>query len=189
MENSPRQFRADRWATPACWDWPLPVEPRTTNPVHLLFEWHAGRCAVCGAPVGVILEDHDHDTGLTRGWLCGPCNLAEGTQDGVYVLYRKRPPASIVGVSFRYSALRNWHGVKRFKPWLSSSVRYMQAEGIELAKLGRRRARAKATFEKVNDEAKAAVVAAAEAGVPEAELARVLQVDRMTVRSWLGKRR
>jgi DNA-directed RNA polymerase specialized sigma24 family protein len=95
----------------------------------------------------------------------------------------------ILGVSFRYSGRRDWRGVKRFTPWLGSSVRYMRAEGAELVRIGRRRAKAKAAFEKVNDEAKAAVVAAAEAGVPEAELARVLQVDRMTVRSWLGKRR
>lgn len=189
MENSPRQLRADRWATPACWEWPLPVDPDATDPVRLLFEWHDGRCAVCGAPVGVILEDHDHETGLSRGWLCRPCNQTADIQDGVFALYRERPPALILGVSFRYSGRRDWRGVKRFTPWLGSSVRYMRAEGAELVRIGRRRAKAKAAFEKVNDEAKAAVVAAAEAGVPEAELARVLQVDRMTVRSWLGKRR
>lgn len=35
-----------------------------------------GECQVCGAPA--TERDHDHDTGLGRGWLCLRCNLAEG---------------------------------------------------------------------------------------------------------------
>lgn len=39
------------------------------------------RCGICGAPEreGDRLElDHDHDSGMVRGLLCGQCNKQEG---------------------------------------------------------------------------------------------------------------
>lgn len=34
-------------------------------------------CEACGAAVELVF-DHDHATGLFRGWLCGPCNRMLG---------------------------------------------------------------------------------------------------------------
>ena len=39
-----------------------------------------GRCAVCGLPRPLAV-DHDHSTGVVRGLLCRPCNLALGHMD------------------------------------------------------------------------------------------------------------
>jgi DNA invertase Pin-like site-specific DNA recombinase len=59
----------------------------------------------------------------------------------------------------------------------------------DLAAIGRRRARAKGNLERLTEEAKEAAREAADEGVSESELARLLQVDRMTIRTWLGKKR
>ncbi|MGI5127470.1 sigma factor-like helix-turn-helix DNA-binding protein [Pseudonocardia sp. CA-107938] len=59
----------------------------------------------------------------------------------------------------------------------------------DLAGLGKRLQRARSRLEEVKQEARTAVVAAAEDGMSESELARLLAVDRMTIRSWLGKGR
>ncbi len=41
-----------------------------------------GHCECCGSlqpkSVGTFHEDHDHDTGVFRGWLCGNCNRGIG---------------------------------------------------------------------------------------------------------------
>jgi DNA invertase Pin-like site-specific DNA recombinase len=59
----------------------------------------------------------------------------------------------------------------------------------DLAAIGRRRARARANLDRVTEEAKEAAREAFAEGVSESELARLLQVDRMTIRTWLGKKR
>lgn len=35
-------------------------------------------CEICGTKDGQINIDHDHSTGVVRGWLCSPCNLGLG---------------------------------------------------------------------------------------------------------------
>uniref|UniRef100_UPI003F4990E4 endonuclease domain-containing protein n=1 Tax=Streptomyces sp. CA-136453 TaxID=3240050 RepID=UPI003F4990E4 len=70
-----------------------------------LATWQDGRCAVCGETGHRLVLDHDHATGLVRGWLCTSCNTREGTAVGpgsVFALYRKRPPTAILGLTIRY---------------------------------------------------------------------------------------
>jgi len=64
-----------------------------------------GRCAVCGVRDAHV-EDHDHETGLTRGFLCSHCNSKEpggiaGPVDR-FDRYRAMNPASILGLRIGY---------------------------------------------------------------------------------------
>jgi hypothetical protein len=109
-----------RDASPACWSWEPPTEAfreevraRYGAAARLLggdfgtivmSEWQQDRCAACGCN-GALAEDHDHVTGLIRGYLCRRCNQAEGIDDGssrVWREYRERNPASICGVEAQY---------------------------------------------------------------------------------------
>ncbi|RIH58131.1 hypothetical protein D3C59_37105 [Streptomyces sp. SHP22-7] len=86
---------------PSCWSWPWPI-PDGPDWERLLV-WHHGRCAICGAAAD-LLQDHDHRTGLVRGYLCTGCNTREAHY-GDAALLREVPPASpavILGVSIRY---------------------------------------------------------------------------------------
>jgi hypothetical protein len=69
-----------------------------------LARWQNGRCAICGR-VSDLVCDHDHETGLVRGWLCRSCNTTEGRNkepDTIFARYRERPPAAILGLTIRY---------------------------------------------------------------------------------------
>lgn len=46
-----------------------------------LYARQGGVCAICQRAKGIVKRlavDHDHDTGLVRGLLCGPCNQLVG---------------------------------------------------------------------------------------------------------------
>lgn len=118
---------------PVCWnyDWPLPELPALPSVVldtadrlavhrvraaaimaairdpedelrDRLLRWQLNRCAVCGVEARLV-EDHDHESGLTRGYLCGSCNLGEGLNRGrIFSLYRWRHPTSLLGLTIRY---------------------------------------------------------------------------------------
>jgi hypothetical protein len=106
---------------PACHTWPAPEEvsaPESeldtedirSSPElwevlrlsHKMSKWQADRCAICGRQ-GAPAEDHCHRTGLFRGYLCRSCNQQEGTYDTlIFRQYRERPPAVIVGYTYRY---------------------------------------------------------------------------------------
>lgn len=70
-----------------------------------LWRLQCGKCALCFADLktGRAHADHCHDSGVTRGILCGPCNQAEGLikRSGLSVLefskrlaeYLTNPPA------------------------------------------------------------------------------------------------
>lgn len=106
---------------PACWRWkPLtpviiagllePYPPGYWSGLDarqqqraLMRGWHRGRCAVCGTVRRSLIEDHSHETGLTRGFLCQSCNVREGYRwGGVYARYRERNPASILAIRIPY---------------------------------------------------------------------------------------
>lgn len=93
---------------PACWSWELPPLPQPCN-VGAVKVWQADRCAICGLHrpetssyperSNGLVEDHDHATGNTRGFLCPRCNTSEGkSADPVFESYRERYPAAILGV-------------------------------------------------------------------------------------------
>lgn len=72
----------------------------------LLWDWQAGRCACCGTDRRRNVLDHDHITGLVRGYLCTNCNVTEGVtphRDGMYAKYRRRNPATILGIKWTYT--------------------------------------------------------------------------------------
>lgn len=112
--------------SPACWSWEPPAavlrdQVRESNDFHLKFlssriqeeilddlvlsAWQDRRCATCGSSRRELVEDHDHATGLVRGYLCRGCNTAEGMNGDNMRLwreYRERNPASICGLRIRY---------------------------------------------------------------------------------------
>lgn len=109
------------WAleTPACWRWPLPSTTETDDPeggLGAMSAWQAGRCAICGYAERTMVQDHDHETALIRGWLCRSCNVTEGRGDGGrFVRYRLINPATIFGVEERYVDLFGQEAVPN--PW------------------------------------------------------------------------
>lgn len=65
--------------------------------------WPDARCAVCGR-ADRLVDDHCHDTGQIRGYLCRGCNTAEGRSDHpLFVRYRRIHPAAILDHHELYS--------------------------------------------------------------------------------------
>jgi hypothetical protein len=88
--------------TPACWSWPVPDDFDLTNERLALYSWQAGRCAIC-AKSHTLVEDHDHNTGLTRGQLCFSCNTRERYDTSpVFNAYRNFSPTAILGIHLKY---------------------------------------------------------------------------------------
>lgn len=105
---------------PACWSWPSPTAQQLVpgidegDEVERMAEWQQNRCAVCGMreqSQSPLVQDHDHWTGLHRGLLCRSCNITEGRSPAypVFVRYRQKNPASILGVRMLYTDLFGWH--------------------------------------------------------------------------------
>jgi hypothetical protein len=88
---------------PQCWNWPIPPET-DDDPSDQLADFHSGRCGICGSLRASKL-DHDHRSGLVRGWLCRSCNLKEGHADGptdIFARWRAVPSAAMPGVLIPY---------------------------------------------------------------------------------------
>ncbi|MFE7634467.1 endonuclease domain-containing protein [Kitasatospora sp. NPDC057518] len=81
--------------------------------ISYLMAWQKFRCAICGDRT-TLQKDHDHSTGLVRGGLCESCNRGEGHAKTapVYLDYRRRHPASILGVQIPYE-----------DPWTKKAIR------------------------------------------------------------------
>lgn len=95
----------DEAEEPACWSWPTHesvrlalASPDQKTREDAFFDWHQGRCAVCGGNMrGDLVEDHCYNSGMTRGYLCRGCNISEGSSPApVFRKYREYPPAFIV---------------------------------------------------------------------------------------------
>ena len=61
--------------------WRLWVHGMSALEHDVLYREQGGRCAICGdarpqSGLGLLVIDHDHDTGERRGLLCRKCNLA-----------------------------------------------------------------------------------------------------------------
>lgn len=72
------------------------------------YEGGMPRCAVCGVVRDLMVNDHDHGTGMIRGLLCRACNTAEGRRvdprsTAVLDGYRSRHPALILDVYLPYT--------------------------------------------------------------------------------------
>jgi hypothetical protein len=94
---------------PACWRWPLP-DPECIRRLSqddrwdFMDTWQKGRCAVCGRKTHRTVTDHDHSTGLVRGFLCYSCNTYESHGGQLaFDRYRHVNPASVCGVEFLYA--------------------------------------------------------------------------------------
>ncbi|WP_396697112.1 endonuclease domain-containing protein [Microbispora triticiradicis] len=118
---------------PACWTWVaptpgiqiLPGDAHSERQAALrLRDWQRGVCAICGEKATLVC-DHDHDTGLVRGWLCTSCNSNEDDSP-VWNRYRSWTPTSICGVRIRYweRAAREFASPRgSFNPWAKDGPR------------------------------------------------------------------
>ena len=71
-ENQPRN-------TKYVWEWSLKNEYGIS--VEIFYQMllsQSGRCVTCSVALQKLHVDHDHQTGVVRGLLCGPCNMALG---------------------------------------------------------------------------------------------------------------
>lgn len=98
---------------PACWSWPIHPEDRASvakNGTEGLRRWHTWTCGLCGKAslplrgirTDELVLDHDHDTGLARGYLCRSCNRRETYGRGAFDLWRSCPSAALFGLIFEY---------------------------------------------------------------------------------------
>lgn len=113
----PDEFPVDQ-TIPACYQWPLPLIPpipdgtpkrRRLFAVEVLRVWQDGRCALCGGRNDGFVQDHCHNTGLTRGFLCHTCNLGmdKGSGDPADRAYELRPATVVIGMAPQYRAKSN----------------------------------------------------------------------------------
>lgn len=130
LEERVAQIR--RKQRPACWIWELPAD-RCDCPSGLphddetcrLTRFHDGRCGICGQDSGALITDHDHVDDRVRGYICQGCNRQEGRSDApVFVAWRLRHAADIVGVRIRYAEVTAFPG--RYDP-----VPYLRMPGYE----------------------------------------------------------
>ena len=70
--------------------------------------FHGGRCAMCGTIEATLVADHDHRSGVLRGYLCGGCNAGEGSRGNAshwaFAGYRHSHPAALLDYRERYGS-------------------------------------------------------------------------------------
>lgn len=126
FEAAQQQGEADRRTVPACHEWPAP------KPGQTLLDWFPDLCAICGDRDGSVI-DHCHRSGLVRGHLCPSCNWREGrSQLPEFITYRRRPPAVILGWTYRYNA-SNWTDGEP-QQWVVDALGAVPADPAEAAR-------------------------------------------------------
>jgi hypothetical protein len=90
----------------ACHTWPILEAHRPkfgageAEQLDALWRWQQGRCGLCGERATEL--DHDHETGLVRGWLCRDCNMIIAHKAWIlgstYYDYVRHPPAVFLGI-------------------------------------------------------------------------------------------
>ena len=101
---------------PHCWSWPVTDADRLGGSLHL---WQRGRCATCGEEDRLV-RDHDHETGMVRGYLCRGCNTSEGSSNHrVFQRYRRWNPARILDVWEHY--VSPFHG-RDYGQWSGRTI-------------------------------------------------------------------
>jgi hypothetical protein len=87
------------------------------GPMVSLWAWQDERCALCGGqiPLGVMVADHCHDSGMVRGLLCAGCNALAGhgrvrdpRQARALQRYLDRPPTQMLGFDIAYRDHPRW---------------------------------------------------------------------------------
>lgn len=93
---------------PACANWPTPNDNHREwvwddDP---MYSWQDRRCGFCGWRClnERLVRDHDHQTGLIRGYLCAGCNVHEAfSYSAAWQMWRDGcNPASILGIEEIY---------------------------------------------------------------------------------------
>lgn len=88
---------------PSYLSYPVPdSSQRSKWPEVAIAQWQRHLCAICSMRGGLV-GDHDHMTGLLRGYLCTPCNIREGKgwDSRAFKRYRERPPAAVLGIELQ----------------------------------------------------------------------------------------
>jgi hypothetical protein len=103
-EELAARWRAASAAKPSAFPIPADWAPAEPHDRQLLLEWQQFRCAVCASSGVDLVEDHDWNTGLTRGFLCESCNSREGHAGDVepWTAYRQNPPTKLLGMTIQY---------------------------------------------------------------------------------------
>ena len=88
------------------WEVPKVFRSCPWSELQPLYDFQAGRCAMCGYGDADLVIDHDHQTGMVRGLLCRSCNVSEPHNDHeAWRLWRAgATPMAMLGIEDEYSA-------------------------------------------------------------------------------------
>lgn len=111
VQRSPYEVPRELQCPASSFGWPVPIPDVTRSPLQLLrrrlLDEYGPRCMCCQISLAHVV-DHDHFTGLVRGWICRVCNdvvetctHVEGCTRGAYL---DAPP--LVGLGLEHPAFR-----------------------------------------------------------------------------------
>lgn len=105
------------------------------DPIRLLKEHQAGRCAVCRETRKRLVVDHDHYTGLVRGLLCRSCNSTQGRDYRApwFEQYRANPPAARLGLRVQYN--KRMPVKREIEPLVKELAELIREDGWDIGEL------------------------------------------------------